>query len=148
MARKKKEQIKHEKKEKAVFTGKRKKAVAKARIVGGTGKITINNKPLNNFNTFQKLTLSEPVEVAKPILGEKINEIDIKVKVSGGGSESQIEAARLSIARALLNYSKNPELRNLFLKYDRALLVVDTRRKEQRKPNDSKARAKRQKSYR
>jgi len=149
MSRKKKEQTgKGEKIKKIVVTGKRKTAVAKATIAPGTGKITLNNKTIQNFNNFHKLTISEPLEIAKPFLGEELNKIDIVVSILGGGAESQIEAARLAIARALLNFTKNSELRNAFLKYDRALLVADTRRKEQRKPNDSKARAKRQKSYR
>ena len=138
---------KTKKKEKVIITGKRKRAIAKAKIIPGTGKITINKKPLQNFPKFHKLTLLEPLEIAKPILGEPLN-FDINVKVKGSGVESQIDAARLAIARALLAFSKNPDLRIAFLRYDRFLLVADTRRKEQRKPNDSKARARRQKSYR
>jgi ribosomal protein S9 len=70
------------------------------------------------------------------------------VNVHGGGQESQVEASRLAIARALVVYFKSQALRKAFLSYDRALVVADTRRKEQRKPNDSRARASRQKSYR
>ena len=65
-----------------------------------------------------------------------------------GGRESQIEATRLAIARAITAFTKSPELKNAYNNYDWALLVADVRRKEQRKPGDSKARAKRQKSYR
>lgn len=151
MPRKKKEQTGKEKAEKLgmiVVTGKRKTAVAKAKITPGTGKITLNNKAIQNFNNFHKLSIAEPIEIAKPVLGEELSNLDIAVSIHGGGVESQIEAARLAIARALVNLTKNPELRNAFLRYDRTMLVADTRRKEQRKPNDSKARAKRQKSYR
>jgi len=73
---------------------------------------------------------------------------DIFINVAGGGPESQIEASRLAIAKAILAFTKNVELRKTFLNYDRSLLIADVRRKEQYKPNDSKARAKRQKSYR
>ncbi|HUS49750.1 MAG TPA: 30S ribosomal protein S9, partial [Candidatus Paceibacterota bacterium] len=73
---------------------------------------------------------------------------NINVKIKGGGQESQIEAARLAIAKALVNFTKSPELKKAFLDYDRNLLVADIRRKEAYKPGDSKARRNRQKSYR
>ncbi len=131
-----------------ITSGKRKTAVAKAVLIPGTGRITINKRPVSSFNQFQKLILSEPTEIAKPFIGEKLNQIDILVNVTGSGTESQIDASRLAIARALFEFSKSKELRNAFLHYDRSLLVADIRRKEQRKPNDSRARARRQKSYR
>jgi len=131
---------------KIVVAGKRKTAIAKATITEGTGKITINNKPLENFSNFHRLILSEPLEIAKNVLGN-LN-VDITVFVKGSGVESQIEASRLSITRALISFFKSSELKNAFIRYDRSLLIADTRRKEQRKPNDSKARAARQKSYR
>ncbi len=144
MARRKAEQI-----TKAIIaSGKRKTAIAKATLTIGTGRIFINNKPLDKFSYFHKLTLSEPLSLARAIIGDKLNEINLDVEVRGSGTESQIEAVRLAIARVLVLYTKSSELKNTFLKYDRSLLVADTRRKEQRKPNDSKARAARQKSYR
>jgi small subunit ribosomal protein S9 len=144
----KKEKKKKQKSNRIFVTGKRKTAVAKASVFPGTGKILINKKLLSSFNRFQQLTLSEPIEIAKPIIGEKLNQIDIRIRVKGSGVESQIDAARLAIARALFAFSQSQELRNAFLHYDRSLLVADTRRKEQCKPNDSKARSRRQKSYR
>ncbi len=81
------------------------------------------------------------------LLAEKTaNDVDINVVTEGGGVAGQTEAARLAIARALAQYDK--KLEKVFLSYDRHLLVADIRRKETRKPNDSKARAARQKSYR
>ena len=76
------------------------------------------------------------------------NPYDLQIKTSGGGKESQIQAARLAIAKALVNLTKKSELKEAYIKYDRHMVVADIRRKEQRKPGDSKARAKRQKSYR
>ncbi|MGB9708246.1 MAG: 30S ribosomal protein S9 [Candidatus Pacearchaeota archaeon] len=131
-----------------VVSGTRKSSKARATIQEGTGRILINKKPIEIFNTFQRLSLSEPLVIAEDVLKEKMKQMDINVTVRGGGTESQIEAARLAIARAILAFNKSSELRNAFFKYDRMLLVADTRRKEQRKPNDSKARAARQKSYR
>ena len=90
--------------------------------------------------------IQEPIEITKKTLGEFNFDIDINVK--GGGQSSQIEASRLAIARALVEFTKSAELKKAFLDYDRNLLVADIRRKEAYKPGDSKARKKRQKSYR
>lgn len=126
--------------------GKRKSAIAKAKINIGKGKVTINKIPYENFNTFQKLLISEPITIAKETLGNF--NFDIFVEVSGGGTESRIEASRLAIAKALVKFTKSAELKKAIVSYDRNMLVADTRRKEPYKPGDSKARSKRQKSYR
>lgn len=136
-----------ETKEKIMVSGKRKAAIAKAIITSGSGKICINKKPHQQLSSlFQKLSLREPVEIAKNVLGDF--KFDISVNISGGGNASQVEAARLAIAKAILKFTGSNELKKAFLEYDRGLLVADTRRKEAYKPGDSKARSKRQKSYR
>jgi small subunit ribosomal protein S9 len=90
-----------------------------------------------------RLRIEEPLILA----GDFVNKLSISVSVKGGGVTSQADAARLAIAKALAEY--NESLRQVFLDYDRQLLVADVRRKETRKPNShGKARAKRQKSYR
>lgn len=129
-----------------VVSGKRKTAIAKAAIREGTGKILVNKEPVAHLSFLRKLALEEPIRIAQNN-GVAIN-FDIKVNVRGGGVESQIEASRLAIARAILLFTKNAELKRAFLSYDRGLLVADVRRKEARKPGDSRARAARQKSYR
>ena len=134
-------------KEKQIITsGKRKTAIAKATISQGNGVITINKIPYENLDFFKKLLIKEPIELTKKVLGNF--NFDIKVVVNGGGSESQIDASRLAIARAIIEFTESDELKRSFLKYDKALLVADTRRKEAYKPGDSKARAKRQSSKR
>lgn len=127
-------------------SGKRKAAVAKAVIVLGNGKIKINGKNSDNIEFFNRLRLEEPMRIAKEILGK--TDFDVISTVRGGGEQGQIEASRLSIAKAILLYTKSDELKRAYLEYDRNLLVADVRRKETRKPGDSKARAKRQTSYR
>ena len=133
-------------------SGKRKMAVAKASIKEGNGEVIINKKPHALMDMFNRMRIEEPLRIAKEIIGEiKFN---IDVKVSGGGKEGQVEAARLAIARALVEAMKEQDvkkaelLKKAYLSYDRNLLVADIRRKEAYKPGDSKARAKRQKSYR
>ena len=127
-------------------SGKRKRAIAKATIKAGEGIVKINKIPYEHLQEFKKLMIQEPIEIAKQVLGGF--NFNIAVVVKGGGQSSQIEASRLAIARALVNFTKSVELRKKFLEYDRNLLIADVRRKEAYKPGDSKARRKRQKSYR
>lgn len=129
-----------------VVSGKRKTAVAKATIVDGKGKILFNKKPISFLPVLQQLEISEPVIIAKDVLGKL--SFDISLNVKGGGSACQVEAARLAIAKAIVKFTGNDDLRAAYLAYDRNLLVADTRRKEARKPGDSKARARRQTSFR
>jgi len=129
-----------------IVSGKRKSSVAKARITEGTGIIRINKVPHTLLTNFHRLSIEEPIRIAKENLKEW--KFDITVKVTGGGHESQIDAARLAIAKALVLKTKSASLKKAFEKYDRHLLVADVRRKEAYKPGDSKARAMRQSSKR
>lgn len=124
-------------------SGTRKRAIARATLKEGKGKIKINGRFLDNWGEeMLRLRIKEPLILAEE-LGKKV---DIEVAVRGGGINGQAEAVRLAIARALVEYDK--KLKKAFEDYDRWLLVADVRRKEVRKPNISKARAKKQKSYR
>ena len=129
-----------------VVSGKRKTAVAKATIKSGSGKIIINNGPISLLPHLQQLEVQEPIVIAKDVL-KKLN-FDIAINVKGGGIASRIEASRLAIARAIVKFTENEDLKNAYLAYDRNLLVADTRRKEAYKPGDSKARSMRQSSKR
>ena len=135
-----------EKIENITISGKRKTAVAKLRIKLGSGKVFFNHVPSSELSLFHRLAISEPLKIYEQILGNIKN--DFYVNVHGGGKSSQIQAARLAIARALVKISQSDVLRKAIISYDRNMLVQDSRRKETRKPGDSKARAKRQKSYR
>lgn len=130
------------------ISGKRKTAIAKATIKKGTGKVRINKKPISSFPYLRRLYLNEPLKIAQEIIKDQINKIDIQVNVKGGGMESQTEAARLAMSRALIEFTGSEELKGAYLNYDRSMLVADVRRKEMRKPGDSKARKRRQTSYR
>lgn len=131
---------------KLVVSGKRKSAIAKASIREGSGKIKINKRDYNSLEFLDKLRISEPIKIAENILG-KLN-FDVSILIRGGGQKSQIEAARLALAKAISDFMKSEKLTKAFLDYDRNLLVADVRRKEVNKPGDSKARAKRQSSKR
>jgi len=131
---------------KIVTSGKRKTAIARAVLVDGSGKIDINKKDYKTLQILDILKIEEPIRIAKNILG-KIN-FDVLINVKGGGEKSQIEAARLALAKAIIKFSSSDELTKAYLDYDRNLLVADVRRKEVYKPGDSKARKKRQSSKR
>lgn len=133
-------------KEKIIASGKRKTAVARAVLTEGNGRITINGKNYKNLQIFNRLRIEEPIRIAEAVL-EKIN-FDVAIEIKGGGERGQIDAARLALARVIVNFSKSKPLKDAFLSYDRNMLVADVRRKETYKPGDSKARRKRQKSYR
>ena len=126
-------------------SGKRKTAIARATFRSGKGRIRINRKPVEYYQPeLARLKIMEPIELA----GNRINRIDVAVNVQGGGVMGQAEASRTAIARGRVDWFKDEELRTLFMSYDRALLVNDTRRKEPKHPMGRGARAKRQKSYR
>lgn len=129
-----------------VFSGKRKTAIAKAKITEGSGRIIINNKNYVTLHPLDKLKIEEPLRIVKMILGN--TNFDVSIKVVGGGDKSQIEASRIALAKAIVGHFKSEELKIAFLNYDRYLLVADVRRKEACKPGDSKARKKRQSSKR
>ncbi len=131
---------------KLVISGKRKTAVAKATIEDGKGKVTFNKRPLTALSNLQQLEISEPLIIAREVLGD-LN-FDIALNVKGGGTACQVEAGRLAIAKGIVAFTKKDDVRNAFLAYDRNMLVADTRRKEACKPGDSKARANRQTSFR
>ena len=123
-------------------SGRRKQAIARATLTPGKGIIHFNNQRLDfNNNHIIRLRIGEPMILAGA------DDVDINVKVKGGGKAGQAEAARLAIARALVAH--DGKLKKVFDDYDRLLLVADVRRKEKRKPGThGKARAKTQKSYR
>ena len=127
-------------------SGKRKGAVARATLKPGSGIVRINNKIIDVYQPkLYRLKLREPVLLA----GNLVKDVNIIVKTNGGGISSQADAARLAIAKAIVEYSKSEKLKEQFLKYDRTLLVADVRRKETHKPNrHGKARSKKAKSYR
>ena len=129
-----------------VASGKRKEAVARAMIKEGSGKIKINKKNYQFLQMFDRLRIEEPMKIYEKVLG-KLN-LDANISVKGGGDKSQIEAARLALAKGMVKFSNSKELSKAFLNYDRNLLVADVRRKEAYKPGDSKARRHRQTSYR
>ncbi len=125
-------------------SGKRKRAIARVTLTDGSGKVTVNGHSLDGWgNELNQARIMEPVILG----GATAKKYDYKVNAMGGGLTGQADAIRLAIGRVLSQVDK--KLKDVFLDYDRMLLVADVRRKEASKPNaHGKARAKRQKSYR
>lgn len=131
---------------KIVISGKRKRAIARAILEEGEGKVWINGQDYKTLHFADKLKIEEPLKIAENILG-KLN-FNASIKMRGGGEKGQIEAARVALAKGIVEFTKSEEVENVYFDYDRNLLVADVRRKEPYKPGDSKARSRRQKSYR
>ena len=126
-------------------SGKRKTAVARATVQKGNGLIKINKKPVEIYEPeIARWKILEPINIAEAY----IDKVNIDVNVKGGGFMSQANAVRTAIAKGLVEYTSDPNLKISFLDHDRSLLVSDSRRKEPKKPLGRGARKKRQKSYR
>ena len=123
------------KSDKIVFygTGRRKSSIARVRLVEGTGKITINEKDIDEYLGLDTLK----VIVKQPLVATNtISKYDVIVKVVGGGFTGQAGAIRHGIARALLeaNGEFRPELKS------NGYLTRDPRMKERKKYGLKKAR--------
>ena len=114
-------------------TGRRKKSIARVRLLPGDGRITINKRDLNDY--FGQETLK--VEVRRPLEVTATNgRFDVVAKVEGGGLTGQAGAIRHGIARALLEADQ--EYRPLLKK--EGFLTRDPRMKERKKYGLKKAR--------
>jgi small subunit ribosomal protein S9 len=119
---------------KSYGTGRRKSSTARVWLVPGKGNIKINNKTLDKYFSGEALWTA----VEKPLeLVNKKNELDVFVKVEGGGFTGQAGAIQHGIARALLKF--DPALRSSLKK--EGLLTRDSRMKERKKYGQKGARA-------
>ena len=127
-------------------SGKKKTAVARATVREGEGRVRINSKPVELVEPeMSRLKMLEPFRIA----GEDLrSEMDIDVRVDGGGISGQADAVRTAIARGIVQHTNDAELRDAFMEFDRSLLVNDVRQSEQKKWGGPGARARYQKSYR
>jgi small subunit ribosomal protein S9 len=126
-------------------SGKRKTAIARGKFKKGKGRIRINKQPVELYQPeLARLKIYEPLTIAEDIL----KQLDIDVKVNGGGVMGQAEAARMVIAKGLVQWTGDMELKEKFNQYDRTMLVGDPRRSEPKKYGGKGARARKQKSYR
>ena len=104
-------------------TGRRKKSIARVRLLPGTGNITINQRDLDDYFGYE--TLKMIVRAPLALTGTQ-SKFDVKVNVCGGGTTGQAGAIRHGIARALI--AAEPELRGALKKA--GFLTRDPRMKE------------------
>jgi small subunit ribosomal protein S9 len=116
-----------------IVTGRRKEAVARVRLVPGTGSFELNGRSLENYfpTRAHRMVVSSPLRLV-----ERDKEFDVIARIEGGGVSGQAGALRLGIARALLEL--DPELRAILKK--EGYLKRDAREKERRKYGLKKAR--------
>ncbi len=114
-------------------TGRRKTAAARAFLRPGTGKISVNNRALENY--FPNAVLRMMVHQAL-VLADLNGKFDLHITVAGGGSAAQAAAIRMGISRALLGY--NEQLKGMLRAA--GLLTRDSRMKERKKPGQKAAR--------
>lgn len=126
-------------------SGKRKTAIARATLKAGAGIIRINSVVLPAYGTeLTRMKISEPLL----LIPDAVKDVDVSIEVSGGGIMGQAEAVRTALARGIMKWHNDPKIKDIYLTYDRTLLVNDSRQKEAKKPHGRGARKKFQKSYR
>ncbi|CAM9690845.1 unnamed protein product [Sphacelaria rigidula] len=133
--------------------GRKKTATAVAYCKRGRGLIKVNGCPIELLEpAILRVKTFEPVLLLGP---NRFSNVDIRVRVRGGGYTSQIYAIRQAIAKAIVAFyqkyvdeASKREIKDLLMAYDRNLLVADPRRCEPKKFGGPSARARYQKSYR
>ncbi|PRP86149.1 40S ribosomal protein S16-like [Planoprotostelium fungivorum] len=133
--------------------GRKKTAIAVAIVRPGKGNIRVNGTPIELVaSDLLRYKLQEPIL----ILGkEKFSNLDIKIRVSGGGPVAKVYAVRQAIGKGIVAYyqkyvdeQQKKEIKRTLAAYDRSLLVADPRRCEPKKFGGPAARSRYQKSYR
>ncbi len=118
-------------------TGRRKRSVARVRLIPGSGKVRVNGRPAEEYFTVKTVVkeIFDPFKIT-----ETEGKFDVFVNVDGGGFRGQAEAIRHGIARALLQYEES--LRPMLKK--EGYLTRDPREKERKKYGLHRARKARQ----
>ncbi len=114
--------------------GRRKSSTARVRIVSGSGNFSVNEKTLEEY--FPRVGDKENVLTPIEATGENASQLDVTVRVKGGGVTGQSDAVKLGLARALIKMvpEHQPSLRKA------GLLTRDPREKERKKPGLKRAR--------
>ncbi len=114
--------------------GRRKEATARVRLMSGSGKFTVNDKPVDDY--FPRVGDKEAIYSAFRATSQEANTFDVTVMTNGGGVTGQTDAVKLGLARALvkMNAEFTSPLRQM------GLLTRDPRIKERKKPGLKRAR--------
>ena len=114
--------------------GRRKESTARVRLMSGSGKFVVNDRPAADY--FPRLGDLQSILAPLQTANENPEQLDISVVVRGGGVTGQTSAVQLGVARALLKM--NPDLRAAMRKS--GFLTRDARIKERKKPGLKRAR--------
>ena len=116
-------------------TGRRKSSVARVNLTPGSGKISVNKRPFEEYfyRETDRLNIVEPLKITNTL-----NKFDISAKITGGGSSGQAGAFRLGLARALVQVDEE----NKTPLKKAVCLTRDPRMKERQKPGQKGARKK------
>ncbi len=114
-------------------TGRRKTSVAQVRLIPGTGKIIVNDRPFEDYFPveYHRIQVLKPLEVTKTL-----GKFDILAKTNGGGISGQAGAIQLGIARALVDFEES--FKHILKEF--GLLTRDPRMVERKKYGQKKAR--------
>ncbi|KAI8359082.1 40S ribosomal protein S16 [Choanephora cucurbitarum] len=133
--------------------GRKKTATAVAHCKRGRGLIRINGSPIELLEP--EILKFKVYEVILLLGEERFSNVDIRIRVNGGGHTSQVYAIRQALAKAIVAFyqkfvdeAAKKEIKEILVQYDRTLLVADPRRCEPKKFAGPGARARYQKSYR
>merc|ERR1712058_87058 len=133
--------------------GRKKTATAVAYCKRGKGQIRVNGKPLIEIEPKAlQQKLQEPVLL---LCKDKFADVDVRIRVKGGGRIAQIYAIRQALSKSLVAFyqkyvdeQSKKTIKDTLVQFDRSLLVADPRRCEPKKFGGPGARARFQKSYR
>ncbi|TRY70477.1 hypothetical protein TCAL_10315, partial [Tigriopus californicus] len=133
--------------------GRKKTATAVAYCKRGKGLIKVNGRPLE---LVEPRALQYKLQEPMLLLGkDRFADVDIRIRVKGGGHTSQIYAIRQALSKSLVAYyqkfvdeQSKQEIKDILIQFDRTLMVADPRRCEAKKFGGPGARARYQKSYR
>jgi len=114
--------------------GRRKEATARVRLMSGSGKFTVNDKPVEDY--FPRMGDKEAIFAPFRATSQEAITFDVTATVNGGGITGQTDSVKLGLARALvlMNLEFRPLLRHA------GLLTRDPRIKERKKPGLKRAR--------
>merc|ERR1712098_261549 len=133
--------------------GRKKTATAVAYCKRGKGQIRVNGKPMSEI---EPKALQQKLQEPVLLLGkDKFADVDVRIRVKGGGRIAQIYAIRQALAKSLVAFyqkyvdeQSKKTIKDTLVQFDRSLLVADPRRCEPKKFGGPGARARYQKSYR
>merc|ERR1711915_888470 len=133
--------------------GRKKTATAVAYCKRGKGQIRVNGKPMSEI---EPKALQQKLQEPVLLLGkDKFADVDVRIRVKGGGRIAQIYAIRQALAKSLVAFyqkyvdeQSKKTIKDTLVQFDKSLLVADPRRCEPKKFGGPGARARYQKSYR